>query len=156
MSVAIWKLYYGWKCETHGVKHTLLTPKYSGEQTKNYSQRKKSLQRKFFAKKRMQRKQRKMFREIRNFWEILPWSSQFFGHFLMKISFCKTFIHVSLKNLSLKITNFMTCVTILIHYYKMENYYVIFIIKNFFAFFACYCKDFEIFFACSLHRKFPV
>ena len=33
---------------------------YSGEQTKNSSQRKKSLQRKFFAKKRMQRKQRKI------------------------------------------------------------------------------------------------
>ena len=38
-----------------------------------------------------------------------------------------------------------------IHYYKMENDYVIFINKIFFAFFACYCKDFEIFFA-SLQR----
>ena len=124
---------------------------YTGDQTKILCKQRIFLQRKFFAKKRMQRKQRKIFLEIRNFWEILPWSSQFFGHFLMKITFCKHFIHVSLKNLSLKITNFMTCVTILIHYYKMENYYVIFIIKNFFAFFACYCKDFEIFFA-SLQR----
>ena len=33
----------------------------------------------------------------------------------------------------------------------MENNYSIFIIEIFFAFFACYCKDFEIFFA-SLQR----
>ena len=40
----------------------------------------------------------------------------------------------------------MTCFT-KIHYYKMENNYVILITKIFFAFFACYCKEFEIFFA---------
>ena len=59
-----------------------------------------------------------------------------------------------LKNLSLKITKlYDICFTNLIHYYKMENDYVFFIIK---IFFACYCKDFDIFFAILQRMKIQI
>ena len=84
----------------------------------------------------------------------------FLDIFLMKISFLKHFIHkmsVTEKSFIKNHKFHDICVTTLIHYYKMENNYVIFIIK---IFFACYCKDFEIFFASlqrmKMQRKSPV
>ena len=124
---------------------------YSGWQTKILCKQRKSWQRKFFAKKRMQRKQRKIFLEIPHFWEILPWKHNFLDIFLMKIIFFKNVINKMsvTKEYFLKNHKFHgICVTTLIRYYKMENNYVIFVIK---IFFACFCKDFEIFFV-SLQR----
>ena len=75
---------------------------------------------------------------------------------IMKISFLKHFIHkmsVSEKSFFKNHQFHDICFTTLIHYYKMENNYVIFIIYN-------YCKDFEIFFASlqriKMQRKSPV
>ena len=118
------------------------------------SKQRKFWQRKFFAKKRMQRKQRKIFLEICHFWEILPWKSQFFGHSLIKITFSKHFINkmsVTEKSFFKNPKFYGICVTTFIYYYKIENNYVISISKIFFAFFVCFCKEFEIFFA-SLQR----
>ena len=121
------------------------------------SQRKISLhfqQRKFFAKKRMQRK---IFLEIHHFWDILLLKSQFFGHFPHEHYFFKHFINklnVPEKSFFKNHIFHGICITTLIHYSKMENKIVIFFFRKiFFAFSLPLCKEFKFFFASSQRMK---
>ena len=90
-------------------------------------------------------------------------NQKFFDISSWKLLFPNIFIHKMSANEKSFFKNqkfYGICDITFIHYYKIESNYVIFINKIFFAFFVCFCKEFEIFFASlqrmKMQRKWPV
>ena len=84
--------------------------------------------------------------ENHHFLDIFPMTITFFKQFNNKTS-------VTEKSFSKNHKFHGICVTTLIHYYKIEINYVIFISKIFFAFSSFLCKEFKFFFASSQRMK---